>query len=122
MSVRFRPYDPDRRLIWPVPFVVTGMHRGRWLSLHAAAPDWKALFIRALDLMLIPATDADRGGEASRSADRNDGILVIGNGLGRVRWRRRSAWTIIDLDLNGMSGKKQAVVKAALLKAARYAR
>jgi hypothetical protein len=81
----------------------------RWLALHAAPPDWTALFTRALDLMLIEVVN-------------RDGTIVVGERLGRVTWRGASGWTLIDVDLAGMSEKKQAVVKAALLKAARYAR
>jgi hypothetical protein len=107
MSVRFRPYDPNRRFVWAVPFTA-GREQTRWWSLHAASPDWRALFSRALDLMMIPAI-----GEGD--------AIAIGSGTGRVSWRGTPRWTRIDVDLQGMSEKKQAVVKAALLKAARYA-
>jgi hypothetical protein len=90
-----------------MPFGGSG-ERTRWWSIHAAGPDWQALFLRALDLMMIPATG--RGG-----------TIDIGSGTGRLSWRGTPRWTRIDVDLRGMNEKKQAVVKAALLKAARYA-
>ena len=108
MSVRFRPYDPDRRFVWPIPFG-TGADRGKWVAVHGSPPDWKTLFTRALDLMLIDVVYREE-------------TLVVGDRLGRVTWRAGSGWTLIDVELAGMSEKKQAVVKAALLKAARYAR
>jgi hypothetical protein len=108
MSVRFRPYDPERRFVWPVP-IAGGGSAGRWVAIHRAPPDWKALFTQALDLMMIDARSPDTS------------VLAIGDGSGRLCWRGPSSWTIIDVDLRGMSEKKQAVVKAALLKAARYA-
>jgi hypothetical protein len=46
--------------------------------------------------------------------------LTIGNNLGTISWRGQPTWTIIDMELAGMSPKKQVVVRAALLKAARY--
>ena len=108
MSVRFRPYDPERRFVWPVSFS-GGAGEVRWLAIHMAPPDWKMLFARALDLMMIAAVGADGG-------------LLVGDQAGRIGWRGPSSWTVIDVDLGGMNPKKQAVVKAALLKAARYAR
>jgi hypothetical protein len=108
MSVRFRPYDPERRFVWPVPFG-RAPSEARWLAIHTAPPDWKTLFARALDLMMIAAVVTG-------------GALVVGDEAGRICWRGPSSWTVIDVDLGGMSAKKQAVVKAALLKAARYAR
>jgi hypothetical protein len=46
--------------------------------------------------------------------------LTIGNNLGTISWRVTASWTIIDVKLGGMSARKQDVVGAALLKAARY--
>jgi hypothetical protein len=109
MSVRFRPYDPDRRFVWPVPFA-GGSPRARWLALHRQPPDWLALFSRAFDLMMVEV-------KANGLSD-----LVVGNSAGHLCWRQGRGWTVVDLDLRGMSKKKQTVVRTALLKAARYTR
>ena len=108
MTVRFRPYDPDRRFVWPL-LAPPSTTRRRWLALHRTPPDWSVLFGRALDLMMIDA--------------RPDGAcgVIIGGGTSRLRWRQGRTWTIIDLELEGMGGAKRAVVRTALLKAARYA-
>jgi hypothetical protein len=109
MSIRFRPYDPDRRFVWPL-FPSGGRGRRRWLALHRQPPRWERLFARALDLMMIAA---ERDG-----AD----ALVLGLAAGRLGWRQGSWWTLITADLGGMSERKRAVVATALLKAARYTR
>jgi hypothetical protein len=109
MSVRFRPYDPERRFVCPLPFA-GGRTRARWLSLHVEPPDWIALFSRACDLMLIEV-------KACGPCD-----LTVGNNAGHLCWRQTLGWTIIELELAGMSEKKQTVVRTALLKAARYTR
>lgn len=108
MTVRFRPYDPNRRFVWPIGGR-RRLGRRRWLALHSRTPDWRALFERALALMLLEATG--RAWEIELSA-----------GAGRLRWRGGSRWSIIDVDLTGMREAKRAVVATALLKAARYSR
>ena len=107
MSIRFRPYDPQRRFVCPLTWPGRAPMKSRWLSLHSRSPDWSSLFGRALDLMLLDATPLDC-------------CVTIGNNLGAISWRGKPAWTIIDVELSGMSPKKQAVVAIALLKAARY--
>lgn len=108
MSVRFRPYDPNRRFVWPLDRGAR-IGRVRWLALHRRPPDWGALFLRALDLMLIDAT----GGSSD---------LDLAGLAGRIRWRSGGRWSIIDLDLVPMKEAKRTVVLIALLKAARYSR
>lgn len=108
MSVRFRPYDPNRRLVWPLGGRAR-VGRVRWLALHGCPPDWGGLFLRALDLMLIEAT--------RRSSD-----LDLAARAGTIRWRSGGRWSIIDVDLVPMKEAKRTVVLTALLKAARYSR
>jgi hypothetical protein len=106
MPIRFRPWDPRRRFVCPVP----GRIRRRWIALHGAPPDWAELFTRALDLMMIEAAPA--GGGLSG--------LCLGGNAGQVRWRGARRWTVIDVELTGFSERKRALVVAALVKAARY--
>jgi hypothetical protein len=108
MSIRFRPYDPNRRFVWPLGRSA-GIGRARWLALHRRPPDWGGLFLRALDLMLIDAT-------------RESSDLDLAGRSGRITWRSGRRWSIIDLDMVPMKEAKRIVVLTALLKAARYSR
>lgn len=108
MPVRFRPWDPRRRFVCPLPASRQGApFRRVWISMHAAPPDWGALFARGLDLMLVETS--------------SDGAaLVIEGAVGRVAWSAGQRCTRIALELSGFSPRKRALVAAAIAKAARY--
>jgi hypothetical protein len=109
MPVRFRPWDPRRRFVCPVPASRRGLPLRRvWIAVHAAPPDWGPLFARALELMVVGA---------SREAD----ALAIEAGAGRLAWRGGARVTVVTLELSGFSPRKRALVAAAIAKAARYA-
>lgn len=96
MTVRL--FSP-RRAVWRLG--------RRCLILHLQAPDWRSLFERTLDLMMI-AVEPVPGGVRFRG-----GVAV-------VVWRASRFWTLIEMDLTGLSPKKEALVTDGLLKAARY--
>jgi hypothetical protein len=68
----------------------------RWLAIHRRVPAWSEIFAETLDLMGV------RLGERE------------------IVWRARRWWTIVELRLSGFSPKKQRLIAAGLLKAARY--
>jgi hypothetical protein len=109
MPVRFRPWDPTRRFVCPVPtWRGAGLPlRRMWAAVHAAPPDWGTLFQRALDLMLVEA-----------SAE-HDGLRIEVD-AGRVAWRSRARLTLVTLELSGFSPRKRALIAATIVKAARY--
>lgn len=96
MTVRL--FSP-RRAVWRLG--------RRCLVLHSQAPDWRSLFGRTLDLMII-AVEPVPGG-----------IRFQGD-VAAVVWRTSRLWTLIEMDLTGLSPKKRVLVMDGLVKAARY--
>ena len=76
-----------------------------WRALHVRSIAWADVFGPALALLGF-TTEAVEGG------------LCFDDGS--VRWTKRPFWTTIRLELPECSPKKEALLAAALLKAARY--
>jgi hypothetical protein len=107
MPVRFRPWDPGRRFLCPLPARGPSHTRWRWIALHREPPPWRDLFGRALALLGVGAVPVPGG-------------LAIGSGAGRIAWRGSRRWSVVTLELTGFSARKRALVAAALVKVARY--
>lgn len=104
MSVRL--FHRGARLVFVVRRVAPGEER--WWSPHLARPDWRAVFVAALELLALPSDSPTEGSLSCR--------------LGQIDWTTECGWSIIALRLNGGSETKRRLVAAALLKAARYSR
>lgn len=108
MPWRIRLIDPHRRLVLPLGRSRDGgTLRMRCLAFHRVAPLWPDVFMRMLRLAGVPAA-----AETS--------TLVIGDDAGRVSWRVAERWTTIDVMLMKGSTRKQDLIAAAIVKAARY--
>jgi len=79
----------------------------RWYALHRGRPDWNTIFASLLRLLDI---------QAAKSPKR----LQLANGAGEVAWHRCWPGTRINVQLLKFSERKQKLVAAALLKAARH--
>lgn len=106
MPVRFRPWDPSRRFLCPLPTLGPSRTRWRWIALHGEPPSWRVLFGRALALLGVEAAPVPDG-------------LAIASGAGRIAWRGGRRWTLVTLELTGFSARKRALVATALVKVAR---
>ena len=94
----------ESRLVFQLP--QKGTLR-RWYVLHTDKPNWSAIFARVLGLLEI---------EAAESAQ----SLTLAAGAGEVTWHSCRFGTTINMQLLRFSERKQKLVAAALLKAARY--
>lgn len=101
MSVRL--FHKGARLVIPAPAEDAARV---WIALHRRPVEWSAIFSGAVSLLGYAA------------APEPDGLRFKD---GSVRWTRGPMWTTIRLRLPSGSPKKQALVAAGLLKAARYA-
>lgn len=101
MSVRL--FHKGARLVLPAP---AGDGVRVWIALHHRPVEWPAIFSGAVSLL------------GYAGAPEPDGLVFKD---GSVRWTRGPMWTTIRLRLPSGSPKKQALVAAGLLKAARYA-
>src|SRR5215469_8245396 len=119
MSLKLRIID--RRRTW---IVAVGRSHGEsrsrlaWLAIQNQHKhkDWKAIFLRALDLLMeeVLPEDPPREEPVAHTS------VSFAGGEGTIVWQRRAFWTIIRLELSVYSEKKRRLIAAALLKAARY--
>ena len=81
----------------------------RWCALHRGQIDWGEIFFSVLQLLTIKTTEfSDR--------------LLLGDGAGEVTWQNHGWGTTINVQFSKFSERKQELVAAALLKAARQSK
>jgi hypothetical protein len=81
----------------------------RWCALHRGQFDWGEIFSSVLQLLTIKTTEfSDR--------------LLLGDGVGEVAWQNHWWGTTINVQFSKFSERKQELVAATLLKAARQSK
>jgi hypothetical protein len=78
----------------------------RWYILHRDKPNWSAVFTGVLRLLDMEATASSQS-------------LKLAGDAGEVTWHSRRCGTTINVQLLRFSERKQKLLAAALLKAAR---
>jgi hypothetical protein len=81
----------------------------RWCALHRDQLDWGVIFSSVLQLLAIEVTEFPER-------------LQLQDAKGEVTWHRRWCCTSIHVRLLKFSERKQKLVAAALLKAARHSK
>ncbi len=77
-----------------------------WCAVHRLAHDWAAILSEPLRLLGLTARQ-----------EVGQGLTFAG---GEIRWTRGPVWTTIRVRLDSGSDRKRQLMKAALLRAARY--
>jgi hypothetical protein len=106
MRARVRLSFPRSRLV----FRLSQKHNSwRWCALQRDQSDWSAIFSSVLQLLAIEVTEFPQR-------------LQLHDGKGEITWHGRWCCTSIHVRLLKFSERKQKLVAAALLKAARHSK
>jgi hypothetical protein len=105
--IRLRIFHPGRH-VWRLWSKRSGNTlEETWISLRSVPPDWEKILASALDLIWLENT-------------RRPGQIELNGQRGFIQWHEGRRTTRIRLRLENLSDKKQSLVAAALLKAARF--
>jgi hypothetical protein len=78
-----------------------------WISLRRAPPNWEKIFGSTLDLIWLPNA-------------RQPGHIQLSDQHGFITWHESRRVTKIAVRIEGFSVRKESLIAAALLKAARF--
>lgn len=104
MRTRVRLAFLGSRLVFQLP---PKRNLRRWCALHRGQRNWSAIFGGIFKLLEIEAAESSQQ-------------LQLADGAGKVTWNRCWCGTTINVELVKFSPRKQKLVAAALLKAARH--
>jgi len=106
MRARVRLWFPKSPLVFQLSH---NDNRWRWCALDCSQLDWGAIFSSVFQLLAIELTEFPER-------------LQLHDGKGEITWHGRWCCTSIHVRLLKFSERKQKLVAAALLKAARHSK
>jgi hypothetical protein len=105
--IRLRIFHPGRQ-VWRLWRKRSGNAlEETWISLRRVPSDWEKILASALDLIWLQNT-------------RQPGRIELNHQHGFIQWHEGRGMTKIRMRLENFSPKKQSLIAAALLKAARF--
>jgi hypothetical protein len=105
--IRLRVFHPGRH-IWRLWSRQSGNAlEETWISFRRAPPDWEKILGSTLDLIWLPNV-------------RRPGHIQLSDQHGLITWNESRRVTKIVVRVEGFSVRKESLIAAALLKAARF--